>query len=69
MAPQYLYLPTGNLTETIRVQIRRGFETSSRQWILHSSLANAKRLLAQYAIPEQAWPNRFNATITLRFHL
>ena len=69
MAPQYLHLPTGNLTDTIRVEIRRGFETSSRQWILHSPLANAKKLTALYATPLQAWPNPFNATTTLRFDL
>ena len=69
MAPQFIHLPPTNRTYTIRVEIRRGFETSSRQWILHSPLANAKRLTAQYATPLQAWPNPFNATNTFRFYL
>ncbi|MFL2540491.1 MAG: T9SS type A sorting domain-containing protein [Candidatus Latescibacterota bacterium] len=33
------------------------------------STANARRLTAQYGTPLQAWPNPFNATTTLRFHL
>ena len=65
MAPQYLHTPNQQQTDTIRVEIHRSFETTSRQWILHppaaKPLANDQLL--------QVLPNPFNATTSLRFHL
>ena len=61
MAPQYLHTPMG--LDTIRVQIRRSFETVSRQWIVQSPAA--KRAVRSFL----AAPNPFNAATRIYFHL
>ncbi|MDP6699403.1 MAG: lamin tail domain-containing protein, partial [Candidatus Latescibacteria bacterium] len=61
MAPQYLHTPTG--LDSIRVQIRRGVETVSRQWIVQPPVAKrAGRSVV-------AAPNPFKTTTRFYFYL
>ena len=63
MAPQYIHTPTGRQTDTVHVAIRRGTERIERAWIIHPPAAK----LPAYSF--QVWPNPFNTTTHLRFHL
>ena len=67
MAPQYLHTPGDRPADTIRVEIRRGFEKTTRQWILHAPPATAKRTTDIYAPRLQIWPNPFNANTHIRY--
>ena len=63
MAPQYIHTPTGRQIDTVHVAIRRSAERIARAWIIHPPTAK----LSAYSF--QVWPNPFNTTIQLRFHL
>ncbi len=63
MSPQYIHTPTGRQTDTVHVAIRRGTERITRAWIIHPPAAK----LPAYSC--QVWPNPFNTTTHLRFHL
>ena len=66
MAPQYLHPPSVLQIDTIRVEVRRGLETSTRQWILHP-VPTAKLVSTRHNPLLQAWPNPFNYTSNLHF--
>ena len=63
MSPQYIHTPTGRQTDTVHVAISRGTERITRAWIIYPPAAK----LPAYSF--QVWPNPFNTTTHLRFHL
>ncbi|MDE0965168.1 MAG: lamin tail domain-containing protein [Candidatus Latescibacteria bacterium] len=67
MSPQFVHTSTGHFADTIRVEIRRGFEKIIRQLVLHASSAIAKRPTDRQQAPLQIWPNPFNANTSIRF--
>ena len=66
MAPQYLHLPSAFRTDTIHIEIRRGFERIARQWILHPPAAKPRA--ATHNRPLKIWPNPFNSTTKVQFY-
>ena len=67
MSPQFVHTSTGHFADTIRVEIRRGFEKIIRQWVLRTSSAIAKRPTDRQQAPLQIWPNPFNANTSILF--
>ena len=67
MSPQFVHTSTGHFADTIRVEIRRGFEKIIRQLVLHASSAIAKRPTDRQQAPLQIWPNPFNANTSILF--